>query len=143
MRRLASAVLFPVVLLSFPAGADYRITRDLGGSIEEHRALFNELLGKGDRVVIDGACDSACTIVLGIIPLSRICVTERASLGFHLFYYDLALTGGDKIVSYLGTEEIISSYPPAIKDWIDRNGGLTKQAKYILAPELRKIIKRC
>ncbi len=36
-----------------------------------------------ERVIIDGICNSACTLVLGIVPLNRICVTPRASLGFH------------------------------------------------------------
>ena len=33
--------------------------------------------------MIDGACLSACTLVLGIVPRERICVTQRAMLGFH------------------------------------------------------------
>ena len=35
-----------------------------------------------------GICNSACTLVLGIVPLNRICATPRASLGFHQAYYD-------------------------------------------------------
>ena len=37
----------------------------------------------GERVVIDGPCLSACTLVLMTIPEERICVTRRAVLGFH------------------------------------------------------------
>ncbi len=33
--------------------------------------------------MIGGACLSACTLVLGIVPRSKICVTRRATLGFH------------------------------------------------------------
>jgi hypothetical protein len=37
----------------------------------------------GEKVIIDGLCASACTIVLGALPHDRICVTSHASLGFH------------------------------------------------------------
>ena len=37
----------------------------------------------GERVVIDGPCLSACTLVLSTVPSNRICVTRRAVLGFH------------------------------------------------------------
>ena len=32
--------------------------------------------------MIDGRCLSACTLVRGVIPRERICVTRRARLGF-------------------------------------------------------------
>jgi hypothetical protein len=35
-----------------------------------------------DRVIIDGTCSSACTLVLGIVQSGRICVTKHAILGF-------------------------------------------------------------
>ena len=41
------------------------------------------LKNSGERVAIDGPCLSACTMVLGVIPRDRICVTTRARLGFH------------------------------------------------------------
>ena len=41
-------------------------------------AVCRELRKSGQRVVIDGTCASACTLVLGVIPHDRICVTSRA-----------------------------------------------------------------
>jgi hypothetical protein len=32
----------------------------------------------GEQIVIDGTCSSACTLVLGIVPHDRICVTSNA-----------------------------------------------------------------
>jgi hypothetical protein len=143
MLRLALIFLVAVVLASSSAMAEYRITRDLGGSVQDHKEKFAAVRDSGQRVVIDGACDSACTLVLGIVPLSRICVTERGSFGFHMAYYDLALTDGVKVVSYLGSAEFMSVYPAAIKDWISRKGGLTQDVKYLYGPELSEIVKTC
>src|SRR6516164_3184169 len=94
MRYLALALSLQV-LLSVQAffsdtasAADYRITRDYGGFIDEYKAKYAAIRDRGDRVIIDGPCDSACTLVLGIVPLNRICVTPRARLGFHMAYYE-------------------------------------------------------
>jgi hypothetical protein len=51
--------------------------------------------------------------VLGIVPLSRICFTPKASLGFHQAYYEKVWTFGLKITSDAGTDELLSYYPRA------------------------------
>lgn len=71
-----------------PAYADLRITRDHGGYIDQYTEKYQRIRQRGERVIIDGICNSACTMVLGIVPLNRICVTPRASLGFHRAYFD-------------------------------------------------------
>src|SRR5437016_11228373 len=128
MRGLALILL---ALLSSPAGADYRITRDHGGVVEDYKAKYAKIRARGERVIIDGLCNSACTLLLGIVPLSRVCVTPRASLGFHQAYYDQRWTAGLKVTSTSGTAELMSYYPQAVKDWIKRNGGLTLQMKRV------------
>ena len=126
MRRLALILL---VLSSSTAGADYRITRDHGGLVDEYKAKYAKIKARGERVIIDGICNSACTLVLGIVPLSRVCVTPKASLGFHQAYYDQAWTLGVKVTSYTGTADLVSYYPQSVKDWIGRHGGLTTEMK--------------
>ena len=54
-----------------------------GGAVDAYLAAFARVRQSGERVVIDGPCLSACTLVLTTIPRSRICVTRRAVLGFH------------------------------------------------------------
>ena len=125
MRRLAFALLALVVLAGSSARADYRITRDHGGLVDDYKAKYALLRDRDERVIIDGICNSACTLVLGIVPLNRICVTPRASLGFHLAYYDKAFTFGMKVTSYAGTADLMSYYPETVKEWINRQGGLT------------------
>jgi hypothetical protein len=134
-----------VLLLGFadPAVADYRITRDYGGDIKQYEAKYMLLRDKGERVVIDGICNSACTLVLGILPPEKICVTPRASLGFHEAYYDQRWTLGFKITSTSGTEEVMAYYPQPVKDWIAQHGGLTAEMKHVVGTELWTLVDPC
>ncbi len=43
----------------------------------------------GETVIIDGFCLSVCTIVPASVPHDQICVTPRATLGFHPAYEHL------------------------------------------------------
>lgn len=133
-----------LIALSGPAHADLRITRDHGGYVEEYKAKYARVRAKGERVIIDGICNSACTMVFGIVPLNKICVTPRASLGFHLAYYDKSWTFGIKVNSSEGTSDLMSYYPPSVKSWISRNGGLTNEMKKIRnGADLWRIVDPC
>ena len=70
-------------IVSSSAEAAVRIKADAGGMIGPYLESLIALRGSGERVIIDGPCLSACTMVLGVIPRERICVTRRARLGFH------------------------------------------------------------
>ena len=70
--------------------------------VEDYLRTFAQIRQSGERVIIDGPCLSACTLVLSTIPKSRICVTRRAILGFHAAQWveltkrpRVARTGGD------------------------------------------------
>ncbi|MFL6796963.1 MAG: hypothetical protein ACJ8F3_06085 [Xanthobacteraceae bacterium] len=145
MLRLAFwTCLLPLVLGISVARADYRITRDHGGYVHEYKEKYAAIRDRRERVIIDGICNSACTLVLGIVPLSRICVTPRASLGFHMAYYDQATTFGVKVMSYSGTADLMSYYPESVKEWIARNGGLTPQMKKVKnGPALWAMLDPC
>ena len=129
MRRFALALLASALLWSPSARADYRITRDHGGLVDQYKYKYAMIRDRGERVIIDGICNSACTLVLGIVPLNRVCVTPRASLGFHMAYFDKATTFGVKVTSYAGTVDLMSYYPETVKEWISRHGGLTSEMK--------------
>jgi hypothetical protein len=120
------------------------ITRDHGGYVEEYKAKYQRIRIRGERVVIDGICNSACTLVFGIVPMNKICVTPKASIGVHQAYYDKAFTFGIKVTSADGTSDLLSYYPDPMKDWIRRNGGLTTEMKKIKnGEELWKIVDPC
>ena len=142
MKRLV--LLAVLASISTPAAADYRVTRDHGGLVEEYKAKYARIRDRGERVVIDGICNSACTLVLGIVPLNRICVTPRARLGFHEAYIDKRWTAGVRIASSSGTADLLSYYPRSVKDWIKQHGGLTPQMKRVKnGPDLWAIIDPC
>ncbi|MBY0381406.1 MAG: hypothetical protein K2W78_05775 [Xanthobacteraceae bacterium] len=137
----ALAVLLGAVA---PAHADLRITRDHGGYVEEYKARYERIRERGERVIIDGICNSACTLVFGIVPNAKICATPRASIGLHQAYYDKAFTFGIKVTSAEGTSELMSYYPQPVKDWLAENGGLTIDMKKIKnGPDLWKIVDPC
>src|SRR5580700_6068091 len=69
--------------LALPGRAEVRILGSPGGQVGPFLDLFERVRGSGERVVIDGPCLSACTLVLSMVPGNRICVTRRAILGFH------------------------------------------------------------
>ena len=111
MRITSLALLLLPLLAASPARADLRITRDYGGYVTEYKAKYERIRDRKERVIIDGICNSACTMVFGIVPMSKICVTPRASLGFHQAYYDKAFTFGIKVTSAEGTSDLMSYYP--------------------------------
>src|ERR1700704_2898776 len=88
--RMKIAVLTGAVaaaLMMSPAQGAVRIKADPGGQIGPYLENLVALRGSGERVIIDGPCLSACTLVLGVIPRERICVTSRARLGFHAAWH--------------------------------------------------------
>ena len=144
LRITPFASLVLLCLAAGPVRADLHITRDHGGYVEEYKEKYARIRDHHERVIIDGICNSACTLVFGIVPMNKICVTPRASLGFHQAYYDKAFTFGIKVTSTEGTSDLMSYYPDSVKDWIRRNGGLTTEMKKIKnGGELWKIVDPC
>jgi len=132
MRRAGAAALI-FALASITAHAEpYRIRRDHGGEVDKYKAKYREIAENGDRVIIDGICNSACTLVLGMVPKNKVCVTPRASLGFHEAYTEANWPfGGTKVANAAGTRDLMSYYPDPVLEWIARNGGLTPKMKVV------------
>jgi hypothetical protein len=72
MRITSLALLSLSVLVATPARADLHITRDHGGYVEEYKAKYKRIRDRKERVIIDGICNSACTLVFGIVPMNKI-----------------------------------------------------------------------
>src|SRR3954447_3197817 len=123
------------------ASATVRISEDRGGRIINYLYKFAMLRSSGERVVIDGTCASACTMVLGTIPRDRICVTQRASLGFHAAWE--FGNNGRIVTSQGGTRFLWATYPANIRHWISRQGGLSRQMKYLRGRELAAMYPAC
>ena len=123
------------------AATTVRITDDRGGNIGDYWSRFTALRDAKEHVVIDGICSSACTMVLGIVPSDRICVTDNAKLGFHAAYRPGFL--GSRIVNEPATRTLMSIYPDAIRQWVARNGGLGTETIYLSGPELFALFRKC
>jgi len=133
---LASAVMTSAAL------ADLRIVNDRGGEVSSYVRKFHELRDSGERVVIDGPCLSACTLLTGIVPRDRVCITSRAVLGFHAAsYYDD--TSRSLVPTRQGSRLVMRLYPPEIRSWINRHGGLTPRLMTLRGRELSALYRTC
>lgn len=124
-----------------PASATIRIAGDGGGQIGPYLQRHEAMRQSGERVVIDGPCLSACTMVLGVIPRNRICVTPRAILGFHAAY-DLDQTGR-QVTSRGATSLLMDHYPQQVRNWIARRGGLSRQMMFLSGRGLSSMFASC
>jgi len=140
MRRALYAVLFFLVCFS-PALAEVRIEASPGGEATSFLKYFEMLRESGERVVIDGPCYSACTLVLDIMPRSRICVTRRAVLGFHAAR--LVDENGDEFPAREATRVVAEAYPTPVRNWIERHGGLTRRPLFLRGRELEAMYQVC
>jgi hypothetical protein len=136
---LLAAVLCASVTL--PARAEIRILGSPGGQVGSFLDLFEGVRTSGERVVIDGPCLSACTLVLTIVPNERICVTRRAILGFHAARS--IDRRGRMYAEPEASEMVLEAYPAAVQDWIRRRGGLSSRLLLLRGRELAAIYPSC
>jgi hypothetical protein len=139
MRILIAAVALCAGLAS--ARADVRILSSPGGQVGPFIELFDRVRESGERVVIDGPCLSACTLVLMQVPNDRICVTRRAVLGFHAARS--IDRRGRMYAEPEASREVQEAYPEPVRDWIARRGGLTSRMLLLRGRELAAIYPRC
>jgi len=133
-----------VALLALTAGnasAAVRIANDPGGQIGAYLDSYAMLRSSGQKVIIDGPCLSACTMVLGIVPRDRICVTSRAKLGFHAAWNPAG--NGQVVMSHAGTKALWEIYPGHIRSWLSKRGGLKKKMVYLSGSELAAMYPPC
>jgi len=70
----------PAMSRTAPAPAAERILDDSGGRIGIYLTKYEALRKSGQRVVIDGTCASACTLLLGRDPArSHLCDAARGA----------------------------------------------------------------
>jgi hypothetical protein len=123
------------------ASATMRISEDRGGQIGRYLEAFASVRSSGERVVVDGNCLSACTLVLGVVPRERICATQRARFGFHAAW--MPDRDGRPVTSPLGTQALWSIYPVSVRRWISRHGGLSRKMIFMQGQDLYGIVASC
>ena len=144
LTRIILVVLLGTALWLFAsvmARAEVRILASPGGQVGDFLDLFETVRASGERVVIDGPCLSACTLVLSIVPSQRICVTRRAVLGFHA-----ARSIDRRGRTYAEPEAsrlVLEAYPDPVRNWIIRRGGLTSHLLLLRGRELTAMYRVC
>ena len=138
------AIVFVLVAVfsTLPVRADFRILSSSGGEVSSFLAVFARVRQSGDRVIIDGPCLSACTLVLSTIPKNRICVTRRAVLGFHAPQWVDPRSGRTSRTPE-ATRIVTQSYPAGVRAWIKKRGGLTRKVIYLRGRELAALYPHC
>ena len=142
--RIVFTLLLAVALWFFAtmlARAEVRILASPGGQVGPFIDLFEKVRNSGERVVIDGPCLSACTLVVSMVPSERICVTRRAVLGFH------AARSMDRRGRLYAEPEasklVLEAYPDPVRSWIIRRGGLTSHMLLLRGRELAAMYRSC
>ena len=136
---VCAAALFLVA--SGPGSADVRIRSSPGGEVLSYLSLFEVVRKSGERVIIDGPCLSACTLVLSVVPDDRICVTRRAILGFHAAV--AVDRTGQRYSASAATRVIAETYPAPVRAWITRHGGLSRKVLLLRGRELAAMYPSC
>ena len=139
MKNLVTALILCASIAS--AQAEVRILSSPGGQVGPFLELFDKVPESGERVVIDGPCLSACTLVLMTVPNDRICVTRRAVLGFHAARS--IDRRGRTYAEPEASKAVQEAYPAPIREWLSRRGGLTSRMLLLRGRELAAIYPRC
>jgi hypothetical protein len=142
--RIVFTLLLAAALWVFAtmlARADVRILKSPGGQVGPFIDLFDQVRESGERVVIDGPCLSACTLVLSLVPHDRICVTRRAILGFHAARS--IDRRGRTFAEPEASQLVLEAYPGPVRNWIIRHGGLTSRLLLLRGRELAGMYRSC
>ncbi|HTE78220.1 MAG TPA: hypothetical protein VK653_16000 [Xanthobacteraceae bacterium] len=123
------------------ASATMRIVDDRGGQVGKYLQAFAKVRSTGERVVVDGDCLSACTVVLGVVPSNQICATARARFGFHAA--SILNNAGRPVTNVMATQALWNIYPASVQHWINQHGGLSRQMIYMEGRSLNGIVATC
>jgi hypothetical protein len=115
------------------------ITADKGGNINWYESKFFGAENENARWVVDGYCNSACTMVLGT---GRVCATPRAQFGFHAGYNEFF--GFWKVIKPQPTYQMYRRYPDEVKNWVDSRHAMDQLTMTMMRqPEVAIYVPSC
>jgi hypothetical protein len=149
MRALLCLLALAGTLFAAPVSADFRITFDRGGEPDRFLEKYRAIRDMAGMVIIDGQCMSSCTLLAGVIPDERICVTSRAVMAFHSVMHFDYKTGH---TSHAVNETLVMwhTYPVKLRELLKSKGwdGAGESAEhrtliFIEGDELRTLFQEC
>jgi hypothetical protein len=115
------------------------ITADKGGNILWYESKFFGAENENRRWVVDGYCNSACTMVLGT---GRVCATPRAQFGFHAGYYEFLVFW--KVIKPQAAYLMYRRYPDDVKIWVDSHHAMDQITMTMMRqPEVAIYVPSC
>jgi hypothetical protein len=115
------------------------ITADKGGSIPLYERKFFGVGTENTRWVVDGYCNSACTMVLGT---GRVCATPRAQFNFHAGYYKYFRFW--EIITPQWTYQMYQHYPDDVKAWVNAHRAMDQiRLTTMRQPEVASYVPDC
>jgi hypothetical protein len=150
--KLALAGLLMLCALS-PAPAKTVIADDPGGIIVDFVVKYSNMRDSGEKVVVDGECVSACTVLLGLLRPENVCATPHAVFGFHSA--SVRIVEKDKSIRYEHAPEMsklmFGIYPRQVRALLKSYGwngeSILDNAHpsiiWIKGKQLRKIVRPC
>jgi hypothetical protein len=147
MSRLRKAVIGLATAMILGAGSvsaqaqlfwskEITIGHDRGGRLLEYATFLDKASRQGRSMRFAGHCQSACTLYLAM-PRSQMCILPGASFSFHLPH------GASARVNAIAANYMMRKYPNWVREWIDRNGGLTNRMKRMDYAYASRFIDRC
>jgi len=109
-----------------------------GGRLLEFAEKYNDIEERGGRVVIDGLCISACTLVLGLVTLDRVCATPRGVFAFH------SATVNDQF-SLDGTGILWAMMPEQVREFFRQQGwaGPDQEHEHLIFADATRFVQPC
>jgi hypothetical protein len=127
-------------LASWPPSNDVvpsvAIGSDRGGVVIQYGLRMLRWRQNGTRVRFSGACQSACTLYLGLAS-RQICIAPGASFGFHSPF---GATGRGNAIAQ---SFMMRNYPGWVRSWIRGQGGLSSSIKTMGYGYASRFIEPC
>ncbi len=136
---LAASILAPAA--SFAEDRTIYVRHDPGGDLGLYQVKAQVVRELNLKVVIDGVCASACTMLIGV-PSTQVCVTKRAKLRFHRARLKKHVPNGRAILRE-ANRMMLASYPAGVRNWIQQRGGLTDKMLTMESADVMRLFHKC
>ena len=120
---------------------------DPGGFLARYLIDLERLKRLGVRQLqVDATCASACTVFLRLGD--RVCVTDRARIGFHKIVLRERTRFGSRrspfrLTDHKLNDKFLQRLPANIRTWHGIGGGLPSRMAWLEGEEAARLIGRC